>query len=311
MKKRLRFVLRFILSFWVLSGIQPNVQAANDKAFFWEVRSGETTVYLMGSIHFADASFYPLRPEIEEAFDSSKYLVVELDTGKTNQGVYHRILAEKGIYKNGTTIKDVVSDKTWQQLRQQLRHLEIDYETVKSYKPGVLVLTLTAMQVMRMGFDPELGLDAYFLAMASPDPEPVKSGPVNTAAKKTIIELETLEQQLDLFLDIPNGDLLLQESLYSLEESELLMTNVVRLWKQGDAAGMNKLLFEDAIKEYPAFSKIYDKLIYQRNQKMTEKIEAMLAKGETYFVVVGSGHMIGEKGIVNRLKEKGYDVKRR
>ncbi len=307
--------LLFILGFWVLSGVQLNVQAANDKAFFWEVRSDKTTVYLMGSIHFADESFYPLRSEIEEAFKRSDYLVVELDISNTNQQVYHQILAEKGVYKNGTTIKDVISDETWRQLRQQLRQLKIDYETVKNYKPGILVLTLTTMQVMQMGFDPKLGLDAHFLTMASAgepfDSASVKSALAGSEAEKPIIELETLEQQLNLFLDIPNGDLLLQESLYSLNESEQLMAEVVRLWKQGDEAGMNKLLFEDVMNEYPAFSKIYDSLIYQRNRQMTEKIETMLAKRETYFVVVGSGHMIGEKGIANVLKEKGYEVKRR
>ena len=68
------------LSFFVLT----LAQAENDRAFFWKVSTVEggqdaATVYLMGSIHFADKSFYPLRKEIEQAFDQSDYLVVELD----------------------------------------------------------------------------------------------------------------------------------------------------------------------------------------------------------------------------------------
>ena len=65
MKKRLLLVLSlFVFTY---------AHAENDKAFFWQVTSGQdtsnmTTVYLMGSIHFADKSFYPLRPEIEQAF---------------------------------------------------------------------------------------------------------------------------------------------------------------------------------------------------------------------------------------------------
>lgn len=280
--------------------VSATVYAENDKAFFWQVNSDRATVYLMGSIHFADKSFYPLRKEIEDVFKKSETLVVELDINNIDHHAYNRLLVEKGIYKDGSTIKDVISDKTWLQLEQRLEQLNLSYDDIKSYKPGILVLTLTAMQVMQMGFDPGLGIDAYFLNKATSD----------VSAKK-IIELETLEQQINLFLNVANGDLLLKESLHSLDESESMMGDMVRYWKAGDEKKMNKLLFEDVLTEYPAFSAIYDSLIYQRNEQMVSRIDEMLKQQGNYFVVVGTGHMIGEKGIVNALKEKGYEVKRR
>ena len=279
--------------------IIANAHAENDKAFFWQVNSDRATVYLMGSIHFADKSFYPLRKEIKDVFEKSKTLVVELDINKIDRNAYNRLLLEKGIYKDGSTIKDVISEKTWLQLEQRLKLLNISYDDIKSYKPGILVLTLTAMQVMQMGFDPGLGIDAYFLNKATSD----------VSAKK-IIELETLGQQVNLFLNVANGELLLKESLYSLDESESMMGEMVRYWKAGDEKKMNKLLFENVLTEYPAFSAIYDSLIYQRNDQMVSKIDEMLKQQGSYFVVVGSGHLIGEKGIVNALKKNGYEVKR-
>ena len=290
-----KYVLIF-LSFLVVA----NAYAQNDKAFFWQVNSARASVYLMGSIHFADKSFYPLRKEIVDAFEKSDALVVELDINNIDHNAYNRLLLEKGMYKDGSTIKDVISDKTWLQLEQLLEKLHISYQDVKSYKPGILVLTLAAMQVMQMGFDPELGIDAYFLNKA-----------VSDVSTKKIIELETLDQQVNLFLNVSNGELLLKESLYSLDESESMMAEMVHYWKTGDKKRMNKLLFEDVLNEYPAFSTIYDSLIYQRNDQMVSKIDQMLKQQGNYFVVVGSGHLIGEKGIVNVLKEKGYDVKRR
>ena len=296
----------FVLSYFVFA----QAHAANDRAFIWEVTSArnaseQAVVYLMGSIHFADKSFYPLRPEIEEAYNRSQYLVVELDVNKTDHQAYTRLLSQRGVYKDGTTIEDAISTETWLQLRQRLRRLNIDYENIKSYKPGILVLTLSAAHVMQMGFDAELGVDVHFLAKAS------QSQQLEHGQSKQIIELETLEQQLNLFLNIPNGDLLLKESLYSLDEAELLMADMVRYWKQGDEEQMNKLLFEDALNDYPAFSEIYDSLFYDRNKKMAIKIDEMLKQKQgSYFVVVGSGHLVGEKGIVNALKKKGYDVKR-
>ena len=43
---------------------------------------------------------------------------------------------------------------------------------------------------------------------------------------------------------------------------------------------------------------------------MTDKIESLLngEKGKTYFVVVGSGHYVGEDGVIQNLKNKGYTV---
>jgi len=300
MRKWLLLVLYFFFCSYAV--------AENDKAFFWQVTSGQpesaqATVYLMGSIHFADQSFYPLRAEIEQAFDRSDYLAVELDVNALDHDAYNRLISQKGLYPEGKTIKDAVSDETWQQLRERLRQLNVSYETVKNYKPGVLVLTLTAIQVMQMGLDPQLGIDIHFLAKAARQP------------KKRVIELETLEQQLNLFIGIPDGDLLLKESLYSMAESESMMDDMVSYWKKGDENAMDKLLFEDVLNDYPAFTAIYDSLFYARNQKMVSKIEQMLkqdgAAGKRYFVVVGSGHLIGSNGIVNVLKEKGYEVNRR
>jgi uncharacterized protein YbaP (TraB family) len=286
-----------------------DAHAAEDKAFFWKVTSdissadrstSDATVYLMGSIHFADKSFYPLRAEIKQAYESSRSLAVELDVNKIDHETYNRILVERGVFDDGTTIKDVISEETWLQLRQRLNRLNVDYEAVKNYRPGIMVLTLSALQVMQMGFDPNFGIDVHFLDQAS-----------SQDTSKEIIELETLEQQLDLFLNIPNGDLLLRETLYSLDESELMMSDMVRYWKQGDEKRMSKMLFEDALDDYPAFSDIYDSLFYDRNDAMREKVELMLAeKGATYFVVVGTGHLIGDRGIVNELRKKGYRVER-
>ena len=280
--------------------ITAAASAENDRAFFWQVDAGEATVYLMGSIHFADKSFYPLRKEIEDVFKKSETLVVELDIHNIDHNTYNRLLAEKGIYKDGATIKDAISEKTWLQLELRLKQLDISYDDIKSYKPGILVLTLTAVQVMQMGFEPGLGIDAYFLNKASSD--------VHT---KKIIELETLSQQINLFLDIPDGELLLKESLYSLDGSDAMLEEMVRYWKTGDVEKMNNLLFEETLSEYPAFAAIYDSLFYKRNQQMLSKIEGMLKQQGSYFVVVGSGHLIGDKGIVNALRLKGYEVERR
>jgi hypothetical protein len=41
---------------------------------------------------------------------------------------------------------------------------------------------------------------------------------------------------------------------------------------------------------------------------MVSKIEEYLKEKGTYFVVVGAGHLVGEKGIIETLRKKGYQV---
>jgi uncharacterized protein YbaP (TraB family) len=55
-------------------------------------------------------------------------------------------------------------------------------------------------------------------------------------------------------------------------------------------------------------SSIYEKLIYGRNKNMASKIEDFLKTKDAYFVIVGAGHLVGDRGIVEMLKKKGYSI---
>ncbi|UCB55187.1 MAG: TraB/GumN family protein [Thiotrichales bacterium] len=287
----------FILFLPLLVLWAASVQAVNDRALFWRVQAGNATVYLLGSIHYADGSFYPLRDEIERAFYISDHLVVEINIDEQKAMRYRDLIREKGSYHGDKTIRDEISEETYRQLEYRLNHLGLPIQMVHKQKPGVLVLTLTAVQVMKMGFMPDLGIDAYFLRKAS-----------NTG--KNIIELETVDEQLDVFLNITDGDLLLREALFSLHEAEMMMMDMIFCWKRGDEACLEGLLFEDALTSYPSFVNIYDILFFRRNEDMANDIKTFLDSSGTYFVVIGAGHLVGDRGIPNLLKKAGYEVRR-
>lgn len=287
--------LFYILPVFLL--LVTSVQAVNDRALFWQVQSGSAIVYLLGSIHFADESFYPLREEIERAFHSSDHLVVEINIDEEKAERYRELIRLKGSYRGDATIRDEISEDTYRQLDYRLNQLGMSLDMVHKQKPGVLVLTLTAVQVMKMGFMPGLGIDAHFLR-----------GAANT--NKNIIELETVDEQLDVFLNITDGDLLLREALFSLHEAEMLMMDMILCWKKGDEACLEGILFEDALTRYPSFVNIYDILFFSRNEDMANDIRAFLDSKGTYFVVIGAGHLVGEKGVPSLLREAGYEVRR-
>lgn len=274
--------------------------ASHDRALFWKVEAADVdpasaTAYLMGSIHVANRSFYPLRKKIEDMYESSDHLVVEIDVTKTDAAQYKRILSEKGEYKGDDGIENHISPETLKSLKRQLEELDMPMSIIRKSKPGVLVMTLSMIQIIKMGFSPALGIDFHFL---------------NKDNDKNVIELESVEEQLDFILDIKDGDLLLKETLQSMEITESLIADMVSAWKKGDEKAMEKLLFGEMLEKYPSFSDIYESLFFERNLKMAHKIKQLLMKGDTYFVVVGAGHLVGDRGIVKLLLNDGYTVTR-
>jgi uncharacterized protein YbaP (TraB family) len=81
----------------------------------------------------------------------------------------------------------------------------------------------------------------------------------------------------------------------------------LRAWKTGDVKNMESIATKP-LAEDKNLSSLYEKLIYERNRNMVLRIEEFLKTKETYFVVVGAGHLVGKKGIIEMLKGKGYHV---
>jgi uncharacterized protein YbaP (TraB family) len=288
---------KFVCAIHLLLVVVTAVKASNDRGLFWQVQSENATVYLLGSIHYADESFYPLRRDIEQAFYLSDHLVVEINIDAAKAKRYRDLIQQKGSYMGDTTIRDDISEETYRQLEYRLRYLGIPMDMVHKQKPGILVLTLTSVQVLKMGFFPEMGIDAYLLRKAA------RSG-------KNIIELETVDEQIEIFLNITDGDLLLREAMLSLEDAEMQMMDMMYCWKRGDEACLEAILFEDALTNYPSFVSIYDILFFRRNEDMVKDVGTFLESKGTYFVVIGAGHLVGEKGIPKLLRKAGYDVRR-
>lgn len=287
---------KFIAGFILYAIFSFQLIASEDRAMFWRVDSAQATVYLLGSIHFADAGFYPLRAEIEQAFAASETLVVEVDMDSPESITrMQHFMQQEALYAGDETLRDNLSEKTYNELQAYLKDLGISPTLVEKQKPGMVVLTLAAIQAQQAGLKPELGIDQHFL---------------DKVEDKKLLALETMGEQLALFLNIEDADLLFQDLFYSQEMLESEMNNLISAWKQGDEKSMHKLLFEDILNENAAIVALYEKLYFQRNIKMVASIKNYLKQKGDYFVVVGAGHLIGDRGIVQLLRNAGYQLVR-
>lgn len=65
----------------------------------------------------------------------------------------------------------------------------------------------------------------------------------------------------------------------------------------------------EKISKHGLSEEFYKRFNDNRNEKMTDKIDLFL-KNQQAFVAVGAGHLVGEAGLVNLLRKKGWDLKK-
>lgn len=125
-----------------------------------------------------------------------------------------------------------------------------------------------------------------------------------------IIGLESSQSQLNMFNNFSDRiqEEMLIGSIISFYVEEEPVADLSDMWIEGDV----DMLTEMAVQTQKGDAEYYKAMLQDRNVLMAEKIDAFLkdGKNETYFVVVGALHMVGEHGLVTLLEGKGYTVTR-
>jgi uncharacterized protein len=290
MRKNVKTIIP--LSLILILTVYANSFAQNN--FLWRIQSKTGTVYALGSIHLLKPDTYPLSSTIEDAFNKSDSLAVEANVNNIDMANLEKMMAN-AFYPEGDSLDRHISKNAMEIIKKEMDKIGLPPEVFYKQKPWLLALMLESLKLMAAGYNPEYGIDKYFLSQA--------------ADKKKIIELESVDYQINLLSGFSDRE---QELflLYTLKDLQTLVAdtdNIVRSWKSGDAKLMESIIKEGSFGD-EQFYPIYDKLIIQRNKSITSKIEGFLKTKGTYFVVVGAAHLLGKKGIVQLLKEKGYAI---
>jgi uncharacterized protein YbaP (TraB family) len=265
---------------------------AGAKSFLWKVQAGPRVMYLAGSIHALTADVYPLNPAFERAFQASDTLVEELDLSQGDMLALAPLLLAKGMYQDGRTFDQAVSKETLALVTKRLDS-PLSAELIRTMKPWMVMLMLTAMQVQQAGLNVDLGLDKYFFDKARQE-------------QKTVIGLETAESQIDRFDTMPERlqEQLLRSSLAEAETQGRELTTIVSAWQRGDAGALEQTLLS-GFTQYPA---AYQSLIVERNHNWMPQLEKCLARTTPCLVVVGAAHLVGPDGLLALLQKQGYSI---
>lgn len=264
----------------------------------YEVKSPTTTLYLFGTIHVGTRDMYPLGAQVEQAFAEAGVLALEADP--TGESVSAVALAGS-LYRPPDNLERHVSAEMYRELAAKLPGIGLPLEHARMLEPHLLAMTITLMQVQRLGYEPALGLDLHFAQRAR-------------RAGKPIVELESMVQQMEMFDALPHAvqEDMLRAALEGVDSEALRkeLEALVQAWQTGDIAGIERAVVREleTMDERSArtlHARVYD----ERNAAMAQKLKSLLEGRIVHFVAIGAGHLTGASGLPALLEGMGFRVR--
>ena len=288
--------LAIILLCTTVSNAQQSQQSAVSKNCLWEVKGASNKVFLFGSLHVLKRNAYPLAKDINKAYGLSPKVVFETDIGGMMDPAVQARMLSMGLYPEGENLLQNVAGDTRSALQKKMTDLGLPLEQFARFKPWFIAVTITTLELQRLGFSPAYGIDVHYYGRARSD-------------NKKIDFFESIDYQLDLLgaMNAEDQNAFLSQTLKDLEVAAEMADDMMTYWKKGYADKLYSLLF----KSFEGYPEIENRLLLQRNQDWLNKIKIMLGEPENVFIVVGAGHLVGPEGVVALLKRNGYKVVQR
>ena len=274
---KIKIVLSFI-SIFLFSTYQAQL--------LWKI-SGQNLSkesYLFGTIHLVPKEKFVVKESIDNAFNSSEILALEIDL---NMSLSDKInAAREMILPSNKKLSDYMSEEEFVKLKSYCRDtLHISKGKFNRYlrlKPFFFSAVLVQESIGK-----SKGYDTYFQKMAN-------------KKKIPLVGLEKLEDQLSL---VNKLDML--EQIDALKESSSAELNeyyeMLDVYMKEDLNALEKLINNSESMD----ENFKENFLINRNKNWIPVIENLVQK-KSSFIAVGAAHLLGDEGIIQLLKYKGY-----
>ena len=259
----------------------------------WVARGAHNTVYLLGSVHVLKPGDRDLPPEALRAYSKAAALVMEIDLNGLGADPSLGIDPSLETLPAGQTLEGVLGPSVYERFTTHVHTLGLDPAVFSSFQPWFAAMAMQQAELAQQGFDSGSGVDEQFAERAASDHKP-------------IIALETVEQQLGFFAHL-SLDQQRRFLLYMLDDADDTLDSadaVVAAWRSGDVVRLERLLRESS-EQYPELFRL---LTTDRNRRWLPTVTGLLREPRDYLVIVGALHLVGQDGLVNLLRQAGYQV---
>ena len=288
--RRYRFSAPLLALALICLSLAAVVRADGTPHSLWELHGKRNTVYLLGSIHVLRPSDYPLPPAVLGAYGSAKSILMEVNLQDIDSPQVQSELLASALLPEGKSLPSILGKQRYERAAALAREVGVELATFDQFAPWFAAEAISQMQLAQLGFQPQSGVEMYFMERARSD-------------GKTVAGLETVHEQIALF-DAMSMDAQAEYLASSLEQARDLPKEVdamVHAWQRGDTEWFDNQLKRELGRD----PQLYQSLLVARNRKWTPKIEALLNEDGNYLVIVGTGHLVGLDSVIDLLKKDG------
>jgi uncharacterized protein YbaP (TraB family) len=265
------------------------VKQKNDNTLLWKVSGNglQKPSFLFGTFHLLCKDDIHFSNQLQKAMKVSDKIYMEMDMDDPSTMLGGMLYMNM---KNDTTLESLYTPEEYQRLKNYFSDtLKMPVMLLQRAKPYFLVALLYPRM---MDCSSPAGVEEELMKIAKED-------------KKEIKGLETIQFQASVFDSIPYGwqakELLKNIDSFSVYKNEF--ETMLRFYKNQQLDSIKNLMGKSESGE----EKYDDLLLNNRNKNWVKQLKQIM-KNESVFVAVGTGHLVGEKGLINLLKKEGYKV---
>ena len=301
-------------------------QNAGSLGLLWKATGGENTLYLLGSVHTDRNNVYPFHRQLRDIILTADQVAFELDFND-QEGILE--FAAMQVYTDGTTLADHISPELYRATVKAGAQLGMDEQTIAQYKAWVLGSSFQSLATLdETTSSNAMAIDLYVNAKAGNAGIPIDA--VETYAFQggifdglspeyqetylaggllMMLDVDTMDQETRDALVAVLGEEALEPAAQEVIQAQLdQISAMMDTWKVRDPEAFDQVYGKDAI--LASDDELNAKLFTDRDPGMIQYAADYLSQegSHTGLLVVGAGHMVGDTGIVQGLKDLGYTV---
>lgn len=280
-----------------------------DSSFLWKISyEGEEVGALLGTVHIGTKE-----GDVPEAakllLDQSSHLVTEVQVLFPSPQDERRIYSQaifSAFKPSAETIDERFSDQYAERVRDALRKQRIIMLNQQDLLSSELILMMMMFDIGQ-GYQADYGMEKLLR---------------NYVADQSIenMPLEEIVESLEYYIEAsqPLTKMMIEAWLDHQELLQSMNQQLIQAYEENDIKKFVALMTEmESISlpydEYKAeIENYYDLLIFNRNHQWIEKLAPILKENvgtdEKHFIAVGAFHLLSEEGVVELLRQEGFEV---
>ena len=272
------------------------------KGLFWKIeKDNREPSYLLGTMHVADPRVLKIKDRVEPFIKNADLLNLEINLSQRELRESYNVR----IRDDGRTLNEVLPSELYAKIVKIAAKQNVKEEVLRDLELWAIYPILKALPNdpdREKQQDSGVALDFQLGAFAKQHGVKVNG-------------LETVREQLSVFSD-RDRQIYLDAIIRILEKPDAgqhhddLMEQYVEMYLSENTNSFYETLLDDLKEEPPEMYDIWiTRLLDKRNLNMINGMTKGLIKGNS-FTAVGALHLPGEKGILNMLVQRGYQVSR-